>query len=122
MSKVVHFEIPAEDPKKKMDFFSNVFGWTFQGWGDSDYYLTEAGSNGPMPGIGGAIMKRNDPAQPLVNTIGVDSIDAFVPKIEANGGAIVVPKMAVGDMGFVAYFTDPEGMIHGLWELATPQN
>jgi predicted enzyme related to lactoylglutathione lyase len=63
-------------------------------------------------------MKRNDPAQPLVNVIGVDSIDATIPKIEAHGGTIVVPKMAVGDMGSVAYFTDPEGMIHGLWEVA----
>lgn len=116
MSKVVHFEIPAEDPQKKMAFFTNVFGWQFQSWDGSEYYLTTAGDEGAM-GIGGAIMKRNDPSQPLVNTISVASIDATIPVIEANGGAIVVPKMEVGDMGWVAYFTDPEGMIHGMWEL-----
>lgn len=116
MSKVVHFEIPAADPQVKMTFFGNVFGWTFEGYGDSGYYLTAAGADGE-PGIGGAIMKRNDPNQPLTNIIGVASIDATIPVIESNGGTIVVPKTAVGDMGFVAYFTDPEGMIHGLWEV-----
>jgi predicted enzyme related to lactoylglutathione lyase len=118
MSKVVHFEIPAEDPQVKMAFFGSVFGWTFQEYGDSGYYLTAAGEES-APGIGGAIMKRNDPSQPLTNIIGVASIDAIVPVIESNGGTIVVPKMAVGDMGFVAYFTDPEGMIHGLWEVSS---
>jgi len=116
MSKVVHFEIPAEDPQKKMEFFSNVFGWSFQAWGGDDYFMTKSGPEEAM-GIEGAIMKRNDPSQPLVNTIGVASIDATVPLIESNGGAVVVPKMAVGEMGFVAYFTDPEGMIHGIWEV-----
>jgi hypothetical protein len=55
-----------------------------------------------------------------VNTISVASIDATIPVIEANGGTLVVPKMEVGDMGWVAYFTDPEGMIHGMWELKQP--
>jgi hypothetical protein len=30
----------------------------------------------------------------------------------------VAPKTAVGDMGFAAYFTDPEGNVVGLWETA----
>lgn len=118
MSKVVHFEIPAEDPQKKMDFFSKVFGWSFQSWEGADYYMTKSGPEGEM-GIEGAIMKRNDPSQPLVNVINVTSIDETAPLIEANGGKVVVPKMAVGDMGFVAYFTDPEGMIHGVWEIVS---
>ncbi|MBC8125030.1 MAG: VOC family protein [Candidatus Kapabacteria bacterium] len=118
MSKVVHFEIPAEDPQTKMTFFSNVFGWQFQPYGDAGYFLTTAGEDG-VTGIGGAIMKRNHADQPLTNTIGVASIDDTIATIEANGGTIVVPKMEVGDMGSLAYFTDPEGMIHGLWEVKT---
>lgn len=116
MSRIIHFEIPADDPKRKMEFFGNVFGWTFEGWGEQEYFLT-TGGDANAPGIGGAIMKRNDPSQPLTNVLGVASIDATIPVIEANGGTIVVPKMPVGDMGFVAYFTDPEGMIFGLWEV-----
>ena len=35
------------------------------------------------------------------------------------GGAVVEPKMAVGTMGFAAYFRDTEGIVVGLWENAS---
>lgn len=120
MSRVVHFEIPANDTGVITKFFGDVFGWEFQKWGEQDYHLTSAG-NPESPGIGGAILKRDQPGQTVANTIGVDSIDDMVPVIESNGGKIVVPKMEVEGMGFLAYFTDPEGTMHGLWE-SIPQS
>jgi hypothetical protein len=51
-----------------------------------------------------------------VITIGVDSIDQHVPRIEAAGGTLVVPKGEVPEMGYYAYFTDTEGNLMGLWE------
>ena len=53
-----------------------------------------------------------------VITIDVDSIDEALPKVEANGGKTVEGKLAVGDMGFVAYINDSEGNLIGLWENA----
>ena len=50
----------------------------------------------------------------------MDSIDETVAKIEAIGGATVVAKQPVASMGYVAYFTDPEGNLMGLWETAAP--
>jgi predicted enzyme related to lactoylglutathione lyase len=117
MPRPVHFEIPAENAERATKFFSNVFGWKFQSWGDSGYHLA---STGEGMGIDGAIVQRKDPMQSVTNSIDVDSIDTYVAKIEANGGTIVVPKMPVGDMGFLAYFKDTEGNIHGLWE-TTPK-
>lgn len=117
MSRIVHFEIPAENPDKLKAFYSNTFGWKFDQYGDDPYYLATTGADGDL-GINGAIMQRRDPAQPVVNTLGVASIDETIPKIEANGGTIVVPKVVVGDMGSVAYFKDPDGNIHGIWEVA----
>jgi uncharacterized protein len=29
-NRVVHFEIPCDNPLKTMDFFREVFGWSFQ--------------------------------------------------------------------------------------------
>lgn len=115
MSRVVHFEIPANDTGVITKFFGDVFGWEFQKWGDQDYHLTSAGDQ-EAPGIGGAIIKRDQPNQVVTNTIGVSSIDDMIPVIEKNGGTVVVPKQAIGEMGFLAYFTDPEGQMHGLWE------
>ena len=70
-------------------------------------------------GINGAVMQRDSAtAQPVTNAIDVPSIDEYLKKIEAAGGTIVMPKMAVGDMGWTAYFKDTEGNTHGLWETA----
>jgi predicted enzyme related to lactoylglutathione lyase len=117
MNTVVHFEIPADRPEVVTKFFSDVFGWSFQKWGEEQYWLTDANSKDAKNAIGGAVMARKDPRQPMVNSIQVESIDAMVPLIERNGGKIVVAKMPVGDFGFLAYFTDPDGIIHGLWEV-----
>lgn len=112
MNRIVHFEIPAVDPEKCMNFYKTVFGWSFHQWGNEEYYLAQTGENS-APGINGAVMKRRDPAQPVVNTLDVSDIDATASKIEENGGQIVVPKMAVPGIGWLLYFKDTDGNIFG---------
>lgn len=113
MPRVVHFEIPADDPARAQKFFEDVFEWTFQKWdGPQPYWLVTTGPEG-TPGINGGMMRRN-PGKPVVNTIEAPSVDEYVAKVEANGGKIVVPKMAIPGVGWLAYFTDPEGNIHGI--------
>ena len=34
MPRPVHFEMTFEDADRIKDFYSKVFGWTFQKWGD----------------------------------------------------------------------------------------
>ena len=53
-----------------------------------------------------------------VITISVSDIEKAAKKIEKGGGKIVSPKQPVSDMGFVAYFKDPEGNVIGLWQNA----
>ena len=48
----------------------------------------------------------------------VDDIEATLEQVEKRGGATVSAKQAVGEMGFSAYFTDPEGNLMGLWQNA----
>jgi len=37
-SRVIHFEIPADDPQRAVDFYTRVFDWKFQKWaGPQDY-------------------------------------------------------------------------------------
>jgi len=116
MNRPIHFEIPANDPKKIMAFFTKVFGWNFQKWeGPVDYWLAMTGPK-EQPGIDGGILVKRDPAQPMVNTMDVVDLDACVKTIEANGGSICVPKMPVPGVGWLAYFKDPEGNIHGIMQ------
>ena len=114
-NRVVHFEIPSDNPEKAIEFFQTVFGWNFQKLGTEDYWLaTTVDEN--SPGINGALMKKKDPRQPVVNTILVENIEDHIKKIESAGGKIVVSKMPLPDVGYLAYFMDTDNNIHGIWE------
>lgn len=115
MNRVTHFEIPADEPEKALKFYGDVFGWNFQQFADNPYWIASTGSN-EEPGINGAIMKKRDPAQPVVNSIEVKSVDEICATIQANGGTIVVPKMAIPGLGWVAYFKDLDQNIFGVFE------
>src|SRR5689334_5040410 len=114
-NRVVHFEIPSDNPEKAIDFYKNAFGWTFQKFGDEAYWLAMTGDE-KEPGINGAVMKRKDSRQPMVNSIKVADIDTSIKQVEAAGGTIVVPKETIPTVGFLAYFMDPDKNIQGLWQ------
>jgi predicted enzyme related to lactoylglutathione lyase len=122
----VHFEIPVDDLEKARAFYGSIFGWTLQDWPmpDGSTYIgvhtTPIDEKTRMPlkpgAINGGIMKRNAHATAPIFAVTVDSIDAYIKKIEAAGGKVVMPKMDMMGMGFYAYVTDPAGNTVGLWE------
>ncbi len=122
MNGVVHFEIPTDDLDRAKEFYTKVFGWVAQqvpGYeGFAIVQTTETGEKGPLnPGaINGDLYKRSDKAPYPSVVILVPSIDEHVKKIEEAGGTILMPKQAMGDMGFMASFKDSEGNQVGLWE------
>lgn len=113
-NRVVHFEIPCNDPEKTIAFFTSVFGWRFDHFGTEEYWSVTTG-DAAEPGINGGLMKKRDPNQPIANLIQVQDIDKKMEEITAAGGTIVVPKMPIPGVGFLAYFKDPDGNIHGLF-------
>jgi len=115
MNRINHFEIPSDHPEKSMKFYGDVFGWTFNKWGDYPYWLAMTGDES-KPGINGAIMQKKPPAQSVVNSIEVENLDEMVEKIEKKGGEIVVPKMALPGVGWLAYFKDPDQNLFGVWQ------
>ena len=116
MPRIVHFELPAEDPERAKKFYEKVFGWKIEKWeGPVEYWLITTGGE-DEPGIDGAIMKKEDPNMSVYNTIDVPSFDKFKKKIEKNGGEMVTEKMAIPGIGYFAYFKDPEGNQLGIME------
>jgi len=114
----VHFEIPAEQPERAITFYKNVFGWTFTKWdGPMPYWLITTGPDG-QPGINGGLMPKSPEAM-ACNTIGVKSLNATIASVEKNGGKIIVPKMAIPGVGWLAYFTDTDGNVFGMMESDT---
>jgi uncharacterized protein len=114
-SRVVHFEIPASDPERSVKFFEDAFGWKFERWGDNEYWMATTGDKKSM-GINGAIMKRLDARQPVVNTLMVDDVDKALKLVEKAGGKIFKERMPIPSMGWVGYFFDPDGVCHGVFQ------
>ncbi len=123
MSRVIHFEIHAEQPERASKFYSSLFGWEITKWaGPIEYWLVKTGPTG-TPGIDGGILRRQG-AGPVemqavnayVCTIGVSDIDAMLKAVPAQGGSLAVPKMPIPGMGWLAYFKDTEGNIFGVMQ------
>jgi predicted enzyme related to lactoylglutathione lyase len=119
MPRVVHFEIHADDPQRAVTFYQDIFGWQINKWeGPEDYWLVTTGPDNE-PGINGAILRRRGPVNgdaviAYVCTIDVPSVDDVTAKITALGGTIALPKMAVPQVGWLAYGKDTEGNIFGV--------
>ena len=115
MNRVTHFEIPTDDPQQSMQFYAETFGWSFHQFGDQPYWMINTGSD-DAPGINGGLMQKKHPEQPVANSINVPDLDRCIAAIEANGGQIVVPKMAIPGVGWLAYFKDPDQNIFGVMQ------
>lgn len=122
MGRVIHFEIQAEQPTRAIGFYEKMFGWTFNKWGEQDYWMVGTGDR-DKPGIDGGLLPRRGDApvemaavNAFVCTADVDNIDAHVAKVAGAGGTLVVPKFAIPTIGWLAYAKDTEGNIFGMMQ------
>ncbi len=117
MARVIHFEINADQPQRAADFYQGVFGWKITKWeGPQDYWLISTGE-APEPGIDGAITGRMGPGIQTVNTASINDLDEAVARVLERGGQIVMPRMAVTGIGYLAYCQDTEGNIFGMMQM-----
>jgi predicted enzyme related to lactoylglutathione lyase len=115
-NRVVHFEIPANQPEALTKFYSELFGWKFQKapMPGPEYWLCETGSE--SPGINGAVAERQNPQQPVMNYVDVASVDEALEKAQKLGAQVALPKMPIPGVGAIAAIIDPQGNLCGLWE------
>lgn len=123
MSRVVHFEIQADDVERAKAFYTAAFGWSFEDYGQftgSTYWGITTGP-GDQPGINGGLLQR--PAPPpgsgqgtnaFVCTVGVEDYDETERKILDAGGQVALPKMALTGMAWQGYYLDTEGNTFGI--------
>lgn len=122
---LVHFEIQASDTKRASKFYTDVFDWRIERYGQMEYWGIYTGrtkdTEGKVIGINGGLLPRNGPGpadgagiNSFVCTMEVEDINAMIQKVEAAGGKVVVPKKAIAGLLWQAFCKDTEGNIFGL--------
>ncbi|NLT56114.1 MAG: VOC family protein [Actinomycetales bacterium] len=123
MSRVLHFEIQADDVERAKAFYAAVFGWAYE---DFSQYVgaTYWGiTTGPadQPGIDGGLLPRPVPASApeqgtngYVCTVGVEDYDETERRILDAGGLVALPKTALPGMAWQGYYLDTEGNTFGI--------
>ena len=106
------FEIPVNDIENAKSFYQKVFEveLTDMDMGESKmamfpYKQGEEGTSGAL--IQGAPYKPSGNGS--VVYLSVDSIEDTLGRVEASGGKMLVPKISIGEHGWVAQFEDCEG-------------
>ena len=122
---LVHFEIQASDIERATKFYTEVFDWKIERYGDMEYWGVYTGRSkdrdGKEIGINGGLLPRRGPdpvdgagVGSFVCTMEVEDLDAMIKRIETAGGKVVVAKTAIAGMMWQAYCKDTEGNIFGI--------
>ena len=122
MSRVVHFEIQADDIERAKAFYAAAFDWTFEDYSQftgSTYWGIVTGPEDQM-GINGGLLARPAPVTPgggsnsFVCTMGVGDYDETEQRILAAGGQVAMAKSALPGMAWQGYYLDTEGNTFGI--------
>jgi predicted enzyme related to lactoylglutathione lyase len=111
MASVEHFEIPADDMNRASAFYSAVFGFRYEPWGEGMGMLM----TGSEAGINGDLHQRGATPHPTV-VITVDNLEETIAAVVANGGEAIGDIQALDEKSRWAYVRDSEGNIVGIFD------
>jgi predicted enzyme related to lactoylglutathione lyase len=120
MNTIAYFEIQSAEPAKAVEFYQQVFGWTFTKDENLpiEYFRLETG------GINGAILKRPVETPPMqygtnayTCSMQVSDFDATAQKIMDLGGMVAMEKFAVPGKCWQGYFLDLDHNVFGIFQV-----
>jgi predicted enzyme related to lactoylglutathione lyase len=109
-------DVMSPEPEKARQFYSAVFGWTFDvGPPEAGFYSMAKVRNRLAAGVGPIPQNMK---MPSVWNVYFDTkdVDATIAKIKQRGGNVIMGPMDVLDSGRLAMATDPTGAVFGLWQ------
>lgn len=115
----VWIDLFTSDPEKSRAFYSELMGWSAtEPNADFGGYFNFLKDDSLVAGG----MKNDGTAgvPDMWNVyLAVEDAEATVAKATAGGGGVIVPAMAIADMGSMAVVTDAGGAAIGLWQPGT---
>jgi predicted enzyme related to lactoylglutathione lyase len=109
-------DLMTADTDAARAFYSDLFGWTAleQNEEFGGYWMWTRDS---APVAGGMAAESGQPAPAFWSVyLAVEDADKTVETAVAAGAQIIVPPMAVGDLGVMAVLVDPTGAAVGVWQ------
>ena len=116
MPMYTHVELHSQDPAAAQDFYSGVFGWTYNEMPmPGGKYIMVANAKGEP--IGGIVQTQDKSASDTwIGYVTVDSVKDAVAEATQRGATVVVDFTELPGMGAFAIVTDPGGAPLGIWE------
>ncbi len=116
LNKPAWVDLASSDPQASRAFYCKVFGWQVEVNPDPQYggYALARLGGKDVAGIGPKMMPEAPTAWTIY--IGTDNAEALAGKVQAAGGKVIAPPMAVGDQGTMAVFQDPAGAYIAAWQ------
>src|ERR687888_292264 len=109
--QIVHFEIPADDTTKGLEFWGSLFGWNFQAMpGPFEYHMTQVGDQ-----AGGANTDMEPGKHGIRVYLDVEDINGGAARVKELGGEANDPRPVPG-RGWFSTCKDPHGNDFGLWQ------
>ncbi len=110
--------IPSSDFDRAVKFYSEVTGTTLEVKGEGDQRMATSLSESEWQDTIGFGITADSAIKPGSTGprlyIATKDMDTLLGKVEANGGKVLVPKTAMGEMGFWGLMEDSEGNHIGL--------
>ncbi len=121
---IVHVDLPAQDPAAAANFYKEALGWQLTHEPNFDYWMFSA-PGGPGGGfVAAGPDASGGPVQYEIGKVlvylGSEDIDADLARVEECGGRTILPRTAIGEVGWFAVFADPSGNHLGFFQSATP--
>jgi predicted enzyme related to lactoylglutathione lyase len=102
-------DLATPDPAAAKQFYSQLFGWTYEDFGLGNGY--EVIKNGDRSNGGVRQMAPEESGHPPYwsTCFACESTDATLEKAVAAGANVLMPAVDMGDFGRVAALQDPQG-------------
>jgi predicted enzyme related to lactoylglutathione lyase len=119
---VVHFEVIGKDAKKLQDYYSELFGWTFDADNPMNYGSVQREGNVSAAGIGigGGVGQGPEGYEGHVTFyVEVPDVEAALARAESLGGKRMMGPEKVTEQVEIGLFTDVEGHLVGVVKAAS---
>lgn len=114
----IWFDLMSSEPAKAAEFYQALFGWEVEGPPREEFggYQNFTLHGKRVAGLSPYMAEGGGPSDIWSLYLRTDDPETTVKNVEAAGGSIMVPPMAVGEEGTMMVTVDNAGAVIGFWK------